>query len=75
MPVCIEWAGNSDMYITSHPSEVGTQRLVHNIWAPSLEKTGVLTRAFEKEYRGQLQTFWKLNPEVFLDQLSKVKRW
>jgi hypothetical protein len=76
MPVCIKWvAGRSNIYITSHPSEVGTQRLVHNIWGPALESTGVLTRAFEKEYRGHIQTFWKLNVEVFLDQLEKVKLW
>jgi hypothetical protein len=74
MPACIEWA-KEPMYITSHPSEVGTQRQVHNIWGPSLEKTGVLTRAFEKEYRGHLQTFWKLNTDVFLEQLGKVKKW
>ena len=74
MPVCIEWA-KGDMYITTHPSEVGTQRLVHTIWGPSLEKTGVLTRAFEKEYRGHVQTFWKLNTDVFLEQLDKVDRW
>lgn len=74
IPACIEWvAGRGDMYITSHPSEVGTQRLVHNVWGPSLEKTGVLTRAFEKEYRGHVQTFWKLNADVFLEQLEKVK--
>jgi hypothetical protein len=72
MPVCVEWA-KGDMYITSHPSEVGTQRLVHTVWGPTLEKTGVLTRAFEKHYRGHLQTFWKLNSDVFLEQLEKVK--
>ena len=74
MPACIEWA-KGDMYITTHPSDVGTQRLVHTIWGPSLEKTGVLTRAFEKEYRGHVQTFWKLNTDVFLKQLAEVKRW
>lgn len=74
MPVCIEWvAGRGDMYITSHPSEVGTQRLVHNIWGPTLEKTGVLIKSFEKEYRGHIQTFWKVNPDIFLEQLEKVK--
>jgi hypothetical protein len=72
MPACIEWA-KDPMYITSHPSEVGTQRLVHTVWGPSLEKTGVLTRAFEREYRGHVQTFWKLNTSVFLEQLEKVK--
>jgi len=75
IPACIEWVGDNDMYITSHPSDVGTQKLVHNIWGPSLEKTGVLTRAFEKHYRGHIQTFWKLHPDVFLEQLNKVKRW
>jgi len=75
MPACIEWVGDNDMYITSHPSKVGTQRLVHTIWGPSLERTGVLTRAFEKEYRGHVQTFWKLNTSVFLEQLTKVDKW
>lgn len=74
MPACIEWA-KGDMYITTHASDVGTQRLVHTIWGPTLEKTGVLTRAFEKEYRGHVQTFWKLNSSVFLEQLNKVERW
>jgi hypothetical protein len=72
MPACIEWA-KGDMYITSHPSQVGTQRLVHTVWGPTLEKTGALTRAFEKQYRGHLQTFWKLNSDVFLEQLEKAK--
>ena len=72
MPACIEWA-KDPMYITSHPSNVGTQKLVHNIWGPSLERTGVLTKSFEKEYRGHVQTFWKLNVDVFLEQLEKVK--
>jgi hypothetical protein len=75
MPACIEWvADKGDMYITSHPSEVGTQRLVHTIWGPSLEKTGVLTREFEKDYRGHLQTFWKLNADVFLEQLRNTPK-
>jgi hypothetical protein len=76
IPACIEWVnGKGDMYITTHPSSLGTQRLVHNIYAPSLVKTNVLAKAFEKEYRGHAQTFWKLNPDEFLSQLSKVKSW
>jgi hypothetical protein len=63
------------MYITTHPSDVGTQKLVHNIYAPSLEKTNVLSRSFEREYRGHTQTFWKLNPNVFLEQLNRYPRW
>ena len=74
MPSCIEWVNNKgEMYITSHPSEVGTQRLVHTVWGPTMERVGVVSRAFEKEYRGHMQTFWKLNPDVFLEQLEKVK--
>ncbi len=76
MPTCINWVNNrGDIYITSHPSNVGTQRLVHNIWGPSLEKTGVLKKSFEKFYRGHLQTFWKLNSDVFLEQLKLYPRW
>lgn len=76
MPTCIEWVANrGDIYITSHPSEIGTQRLVHSVWGPTMEKTGVVSRAFEKAYRGHVQTFWKVHADVFLEQLSKVKRW
>jgi len=76
MPTCIEWvAGRGDMYITSHAGKIGNQRLVHNVWGPSLEKTGVLSRSFEKNYRGHLQTFWKLNVDVFLQQLKENKKW
>lgn len=75
IPVCLEWAGSKDIYITSHPSDVGTQKLVHTIWGPLLEKTGAVTRAFEKQYRGHLQTFWKLNVSTFQQQLAENPRW
>ena len=76
IPECIKWVnGKGNMYITTHPSNIGTQRLVHKIWAPLLVKTNVLTKAFDKEYRGHMQTFWKLNSDEFLSQLSKVKSW
>ena len=73
MPACIEWVGGKgDMYITSHPSEVGTQRLVHRVWGPAMEEVGVITQAFEKEYRGHVQTFCKVNRSVLLEQMEKV---
>jgi hypothetical protein len=76
IPQCIEWAGlDKDLYITSHPSDVGTQRLVHNIYCPSLVETGALERTCDIEYRGHLQTFWKLNIPVFLKQLNQRPRW
>jgi hypothetical protein len=75
IPTCIDWVGDADMYITTHPSEVGTQRLVHNIYCPALVETGALSKEYELDYRGHKQTFWKLNKDVFLEQLNKAGRW
>lgn len=76
IPICIEWCGeDSDMYISSNNSPVGTQKLVHKLYCPSLEKIGTLTKTCEIEYRGHLQTFWKLNVSVFKEQLAKYPRW
>ena len=76
IPACIEWAGKDNtLYITSHPSDVGTQRLVHNIYCPALVETGALECTCELEYRGHLQTFWKLNVPVFTKQLNSLPRW
>jgi hypothetical protein len=76
IPACIEWAGiDKNLYITSHPSPVGTQKLVHNIFCPLLERSGVLKKIVDKDYRGHVQTFWKLEPQLFLDQLNKFGRW
>lgn len=71
IPANIEWCGvDSDMYISSHPSTVGTQRIVHNVYCPTLEKIGTLSNAGSVFYRGHEQTFWKLNTQVFLNQLK-----
>ena len=76
IPAAIEWLGkDKELYISSHPSDVGTQRLVHNRWCPTLVKTGALERTCDLIYRGHLQTFWKLNVDVFLNQLSMYPRW
>jgi len=75
IPACIEWAKDADLYISSHPSDVGTQRLVHKIYCPALVETGALERTCELEYRGHLQTFWKLNVDVFNQQLNQLPRW
>jgi hypothetical protein len=76
IPVCIEWAGgNSDLYISSHPSDVGTQRLVHKIYCPALVETGALDRTCDLLYRGHTQTFWKLNVLAFNEQLNNLPRW
>jgi hypothetical protein len=76
IPACINWCGaDSRMYISSHPSEVGTQRMVHNVYCPTLVKTGTLERTCDLDYRGHLQTFWKLNVNNFLEQLNNYPRW
>jgi hypothetical protein len=76
IPKCIEWIGvDKDMYITSNKSVVGSQRMVHNIYCPELEKIGVFVKHTELEYRGHLQTFWKLDADKFLDDIKKYPRW
>lgn len=76
IPACIEWCGiDSDMYISTNESPVASQRLVHKIYCPTLTKVGTLTKHCEMDYRGHTQTFWKLNPRVFLEQLSNYERW
>lgn len=76
IPKCIEWAGlDKDLYITSNESKSGSQRLVHSIYCPALERTGALTNVTSLHYRGLKQTFWKLNINTFLEQLEKFGKW
>jgi hypothetical protein len=76
IPTCIEWAPKgSRLFITSNESEVGTQRRVHNIFGPLMEKQGMMKRIKDVEYRGHLQTVWELYPEKFYEILNKYPRW
>jgi hypothetical protein len=76
IPQCISWAGlKNNLYITSNESKHGSQRLVHSIYCPSLEKTGVLSNEGTIDYRGIAQTVWKLNVFEFFRQLSILPRW
>lgn len=76
VPKMIEWCGiNSRMYATSNELDGGSQRKVHKIYFPLLERQGEFTRETELFYRGTVQTVWKLNPEVFLTNLNKYPRW
>jgi len=76
IPACIEWCGrDSNMYITTNHSEVASQRRVNDIFAPLLQKTGVLELAHVMEYRGHEQNFWKLDARMFQEQLEKLPRW
>lgn len=74
LPKMIEWCGiDSNMYITSNELEHGSQRLVNRVYFPTLEKQGEFERITTIEYRGAKQTVWKLNAQVFLDNLSKTE--
>ena len=76
IPVCIQWAGeNKDLYITSTNSQLASQRLVHNIYFPTLAKIGTVEKIGNIFYRNTDQTAWKLNVEIFLNQLSLYPRW
>lgn len=76
IPKCIEWAPPaSKLYITSNENSVGTQRRVHKIFGPALEKQGVLKNVGQVFYRGTMQTVWQLYAEKFLHQLDRFPKW
>jgi hypothetical protein len=76
IPTCIEWAGKqNNLYITSNKLESGSQRLVHNIYFPEMEKSGQVENCGEIEYRNTIQTVWKLNVDKFYAELNKYSRW
>lgn len=76
IPACIEWAPkNSKLYITSNENEVGTQRLVHNIFGPAMESTGQMKKVKDIFYRGTTQTVWQIYPDKFYEELNRHPRW
>lgn len=76
IPKCIEYCPeDSDLYITSNNSPEASQRLVHTIYCPTLEKSGCLEKTHEQMYRGHVQTFWKLNKIEFMNQLQQHPQW
>ncbi len=76
IPICIEWAPKgSNLYITTHDSSEASLKLMHNICMPIFQSTGMVEKVCEKEYRGHKQTFWKVNPDIFFQQLNENPRW
>jgi len=75
MPACIEWAKSDKLYATSNDSKVGKQRLVHNVYFPTLEKMGVAKKVKDVFYRGINQTVWQIYPEEFYTSLNKFPKW
>lgn len=76
IPVCIDWAPkNSRLFITSNESRIGTQKRVHSIFGPLMEKEGMMKKIKDIEYRGHLQTVWELFPDKFYEVLNRYPRW
>lgn len=76
IPTCIEWAPKgSKLFITSNENSAGTQRLVHRIFGPAMEKSGQMKKIKEIFYRGTQQTVWELFPDKFYAELNKYPRW
>jgi hypothetical protein len=76
IPACIDWApAGSNLYITSNENQTGTQRLVHNIFGPAMEKSGQMSKIKNLFYRGTDQTVWQIFPDRFYKELNKYPRW
>jgi hypothetical protein len=76
IPACIEWApSDAKLYITSNENEAGTQRRVHNIFGPALQKLRVMTPVKDVFYRGTNQTVWHFDQHKFYEQLEQFGRW
>lgn len=76
IPKMIEWCGkSSNMYATSNQLSGGSQKKVHNIYFPLLEKQKEFEKIKEMYYRGTIQTVWRLNPSTFLESLNRYPRW
>lgn len=76
IPACIEWAGRENkLFVTSNNLEGGSQRLVHNIYFPAMVKTGQAEHICDMQYRGTMQSVWRLNVKNFYRELNKYPRW
>jgi hypothetical protein len=76
IPACINWCpAGANLYITSNESSIGSQRRVHNIFGPALEKKGIMKKIKEVYYRETQQTVWQFFPEVFWKDIDRYTRW
>lgn len=76
IPACIDWTPKgSNLYITTNENSVGTQKRVHRIFGPALEKKGLMKKISTLEYRGVQQTVWQLFPDKFLEDLDRYPKW
>jgi hypothetical protein len=72
---CINWTGVDNVYATSNPSKDATQRIVNDIYFPTLEKIGLVSRIKNVFYRGLEQTVWKIHTKEMLADINRYPRW
>ena len=72
LDACIKWVNdpNANIYISTHPSEVGAMKLMHRIVLPAFEKTGFVQCVGDHLYMKHVQTFWKVFPEKYYEQIQ-----
>lgn len=76
IPACIEWAPkDANLYITTNENSVGTQQLVHRLFAPAMEASGQMKKIKDVVYRDTQQTVWQIFPDKFYSELSKYPKW
>ncbi len=76
IPAQINYLGHdTDMFISSNDSPVATQRLVHRVWCPEMQRMGLLSEYSELEYRGHVQKFWKVNSREYMQRLEMYPKW
>jgi len=72
LPACVEWCGiDSDMYITTHPEPTGQMKAVHRLITSVWQRTGLIEKEKDIEYRGSVQSVWKVNAHKFMAELEK----
>lgn len=76
LPQCISWVGDrGPMFATSNTSKEASQRLVHTIYFPTLEKAGIVKKIKDIHYRTTDQTLWQIFPDKFKENLQRYPRW
>jgi len=76
IPASVEWAGwDKEYYITSNNSPVASQRLVHKLWCPEMARMGMMTKVHELEYRGHIQSFWRVYVDKIIEDLNNCPKW
>jgi hypothetical protein len=76
IPTCIDWCpDDANLYITSNQSKIGTQRRVHNIFGPLLEKKSIMKKVKNVFYRGIEQTVWLFDAKKFKEDVKRYPKW